>query len=38
MSGGWVAAAGMLVGLYAQTSCGRGQGVATSLLGAGILL
>jgi crotonobetainyl-CoA:carnitine CoA-transferase CaiB-like acyl-CoA transferase len=38
MSGGWVAAAGMLAGLYARTSAGRGQLVVTSLLGAGILL
>ena len=44
MTGGWVAAAGVLAGLYAQGSGGheggRGGGweVATSLLGAGILL
>jgi len=38
MSGGWVAAAGMLAGLYARVSAGRGQHVATSLLGAGILM
>jgi crotonobetainyl-CoA:carnitine CoA-transferase CaiB-like acyl-CoA transferase len=38
MSGGWVAAAGMLAGLYARASGGRGQHVATSLLGAGILV
>ncbi|MGZ4705003.1 MAG: CoA transferase, partial [Acidimicrobiales bacterium] len=38
MSGGWVAAAGMLAGLYAQSTGGGGQRVATSLLGAGMLL
>jgi crotonobetainyl-CoA:carnitine CoA-transferase CaiB-like acyl-CoA transferase len=38
MSGGWVAAAGMLAGLYARATVGRGQRVATSLLGAGMLL
>jgi crotonobetainyl-CoA:carnitine CoA-transferase CaiB-like acyl-CoA transferase len=38
MSGGWVAAAGMLAGLYARATTGRGQRVATSLLGAGMLL
>jgi crotonobetainyl-CoA:carnitine CoA-transferase CaiB-like acyl-CoA transferase len=38
MAGGWVAAAGMLAGLYARASTGRGQRVATSLLGAGMLL
>jgi crotonobetainyl-CoA:carnitine CoA-transferase CaiB-like acyl-CoA transferase len=39
MTGGWVAAAGMLAGLYARaTSGGTGQVVETSLLGAGILL
>jgi crotonobetainyl-CoA:carnitine CoA-transferase CaiB-like acyl-CoA transferase len=39
MAGGWVAAAGMLAGLYARaTSGGAGQVVETSLLGAGILL
>jgi crotonobetainyl-CoA:carnitine CoA-transferase CaiB-like acyl-CoA transferase len=38
MSGGWVAAAGLLAGLYARASGGRGQRVATSLLGAGMLL
>jgi len=41
MSGGWVAAAGMLAGLYARASAGRGQRgqhVAPSLLGAGILM
>ncbi|HET6949691.1 MAG TPA: CoA transferase [Acidimicrobiales bacterium] len=38
MSGGWVAAAGILAGLYARSAGGRGQRVATSLLGAGMLL
>jgi len=38
MSGGWLAAAGMLAGLYARAVTGRGQQVATSLLGAGMLL
>jgi crotonobetainyl-CoA:carnitine CoA-transferase CaiB-like acyl-CoA transferase len=39
MAGGWVAAIGMLAGLYARrTSGGTGQQVATSLLGAGMLL
>jgi crotonobetainyl-CoA:carnitine CoA-transferase CaiB-like acyl-CoA transferase len=38
MTGGWVAAAGMLAGLYARSASGRGQSVETSLLGAGILL
>jgi crotonobetainyl-CoA:carnitine CoA-transferase CaiB-like acyl-CoA transferase len=38
MTGGWVAAAGVLAGLYAQSTSGRGQQVATSLLGAGMLL
>ncbi len=38
MAGGWVAAAGLLAGLYAQVTGGGGPGVATSLLGAGILL
>jgi crotonobetainyl-CoA:carnitine CoA-transferase CaiB-like acyl-CoA transferase len=38
MSGGWIAAIGMLAGLYARTVCGQGQRVATSLLGAGMLL
>lgn len=38
MAGGWVAAAGMLAGLYARaTGGGAGQSVETSLLGAGIL-
>jgi crotonobetainyl-CoA:carnitine CoA-transferase CaiB-like acyl-CoA transferase len=38
MVGGWVAAAGILAGLYARATTGRGQRVATSLLGAGMLL
>ena len=38
MSGGWLAGAGMLAGLYATACSGRGQQVATSLLGAGMLL
>jgi crotonobetainyl-CoA:carnitine CoA-transferase CaiB-like acyl-CoA transferase len=38
MIGGWIAAAGVLAGLYARGSGGDGQQVATSLLGAGILL
>jgi crotonobetainyl-CoA:carnitine CoA-transferase CaiB-like acyl-CoA transferase len=38
MAGGWVAAAGILAGLYGRTRTGRGQRVATSLLGAGMLL
>jgi crotonobetainyl-CoA:carnitine CoA-transferase CaiB-like acyl-CoA transferase len=38
MSGGWVAAAGILAGLYARATTGRGQRVRTSLLGAGMLL
>ncbi len=38
MSGGWIAAAGILAGLYARASTGQGQQVATSLLGAGMLL
>jgi crotonobetainyl-CoA:carnitine CoA-transferase CaiB-like acyl-CoA transferase len=36
--GGWLAAAGMLAGLYARGSGDEGQQVATSLLGAAILL
>jgi crotonobetainyl-CoA:carnitine CoA-transferase CaiB-like acyl-CoA transferase len=36
--GGWVAAAGMLAGLYARASSGGGHRVTTSLLGAGILV
>ena len=38
MSGGWVAAAGILAGLYARARTGAGQRVETSLLGAGMLL
>jgi crotonobetainyl-CoA:carnitine CoA-transferase CaiB-like acyl-CoA transferase len=38
MTGGWVAAAAVLAGLYARAAGGGGQQVATSLLGAGILL
>ena len=38
MAGGWVAAAGILAGLYARAAGGPGQRVATSLLGAGMLL
>jgi crotonobetainyl-CoA:carnitine CoA-transferase CaiB-like acyl-CoA transferase len=38
MTGGWIAAAGILAGLYARTVTGQGQHVASSLLGAGMLL
>jgi crotonobetainyl-CoA:carnitine CoA-transferase CaiB-like acyl-CoA transferase len=38
MSGGWVAACGILAGLCARATTGRGQRVDTSLLGAGMLL
>jgi crotonobetainyl-CoA:carnitine CoA-transferase CaiB-like acyl-CoA transferase len=38
MSGGWIAAAGILAGLYARARTGQGQRVDTSLLGAGMLL
>jgi crotonobetainyl-CoA:carnitine CoA-transferase CaiB-like acyl-CoA transferase len=38
MTGGWLAAAGILAGLYARATTSRGQVVSTSLLGAGILL
>jgi crotonobetainyl-CoA:carnitine CoA-transferase CaiB-like acyl-CoA transferase len=38
MSGGWLAAAGILAGLLARATGGDGQQVATSLLGAGMLL
>jgi crotonobetainyl-CoA:carnitine CoA-transferase CaiB-like acyl-CoA transferase len=38
MTGGWVAAAGMLAGLCAHAATGKGQHVTTSLLGAGLLL
>jgi crotonobetainyl-CoA:carnitine CoA-transferase CaiB-like acyl-CoA transferase len=38
ITGGWLAAVGILAGLYARGSGDEGQQVATSLLGAGILL
>jgi crotonobetainyl-CoA:carnitine CoA-transferase CaiB-like acyl-CoA transferase len=38
MTGGWIAAAGILAGLYARAVTGRGHEVASSLLGAGMLL
>ena len=38
MAGGWVAAAGILAGLYARATGAGGQRVVTSLLGAGMLL
>lgn len=38
MAGGWLAAAGILAGLYARAVTGQGQIVETSLLGAGVLL
>ncbi len=38
MSGGWLAAIGILAGLCARVTGGRGQRVETSLLGAGMLL
>ncbi|MFC5753898.1 CaiB/BaiF CoA-transferase family protein [Actinomadura rugatobispora] len=38
MSGGWVAAMGLLTGLYARARDGRGRRVVTSLLGAGMLV
>jgi crotonobetainyl-CoA:carnitine CoA-transferase CaiB-like acyl-CoA transferase len=38
MTGGWLAATGMLAGLYAREGGDEGQQVVTSLLGAGILL
>jgi len=38
MAGGWTSAAGILAGLYARATSGRGQRVATSLLGAGLML
>ena len=38
MTGGWVAAIGILAGLYARAATGRGQQVTTSLLGAGMLM
>jgi crotonobetainyl-CoA:carnitine CoA-transferase CaiB-like acyl-CoA transferase len=38
MTGGWVAAIGILAGLYARRTTGQGARVETSLLGAGMLL
>jgi len=38
MAGGWLAAIGMLAGLYARATTGAGQQVVTSLLGAGMLV
>jgi crotonobetainyl-CoA:carnitine CoA-transferase CaiB-like acyl-CoA transferase len=38
MCGGWVAAIGVLAGLYATAATGQGCRVSTSLLGAGMLL
>jgi crotonobetainyl-CoA:carnitine CoA-transferase CaiB-like acyl-CoA transferase len=38
MTAGWVAATGILAGLYARAATGRGQNVVTVLLGAGLLL
>ncbi len=38
MTGGWLAASAVLAGLYARAATGRGQGVSSSLLGAGLLL
>jgi crotonobetainyl-CoA:carnitine CoA-transferase CaiB-like acyl-CoA transferase len=38
MAGGWIAAAAVLAGLYARAAAGAGRRVATSLLGAGLLL
>ena len=38
MCGGWVAAIGVLAGLYAAAATGEGYRVATSLMGAGMLL
>jgi crotonobetainyl-CoA:carnitine CoA-transferase CaiB-like acyl-CoA transferase len=38
MCGGWVAAVGVLAGLYASAVTGHGFRVATSLMGAGMLL
>jgi crotonobetainyl-CoA:carnitine CoA-transferase CaiB-like acyl-CoA transferase len=38
MCGGWVAATGIVAGLYRSAVTGTGQLVATSLLGAGMLL
>jgi crotonobetainyl-CoA:carnitine CoA-transferase CaiB-like acyl-CoA transferase len=38
MTGGWVAASGILAALFCQAADGAGRRVATSLLGAGMLL
>jgi crotonobetainyl-CoA:carnitine CoA-transferase CaiB-like acyl-CoA transferase len=38
MAGGWLTAVGIVAGLFARARSGRGQQVATSLLGAGMLL
>ncbi|OLT33891.1 carnitine dehydratase [Actinomadura sp. CNU-125] len=38
MCGGWVAAAGVLAGLYARAAGGGGRRVVTSLLGSGMLV
>jgi crotonobetainyl-CoA:carnitine CoA-transferase CaiB-like acyl-CoA transferase len=38
ITGAWVAAAGILAGLYSRATSGRGQRVVTILLGAGMLL
>jgi crotonobetainyl-CoA:carnitine CoA-transferase CaiB-like acyl-CoA transferase len=38
VAGGWVAASAILAGLYARAATGGGQRVATSLLGAGMLM
>ncbi|HEY8527660.1 MAG TPA: CoA transferase [Acidimicrobiales bacterium] len=38
VTGGWVAACGVLAGLYARRRTGAGQSVATTLLGAGLTL
>ena len=38
MTGGWLAATGILAALYARARHGAGQQVSTSLLGAGMLL
>ncbi len=38
VTGGWIAACGVLAGLYARRRTGAGQSVATSLLGASLAL
>jgi crotonobetainyl-CoA:carnitine CoA-transferase CaiB-like acyl-CoA transferase len=38
VTGGWIAACGVLAGLYARRRSGAGQRVASSLLGAGLAL